>query len=417
MPCSNAAAGYDRGMSEVGIDGLKTVAEAIAVLDVVGVSPRTEQVGLLDADGRVLAADIAADRDYPPFDKSLMDGYALRAADAMAPGTPLRCVGEVAAGASLSRPLASGECVAIMTGAPLPAGADAVVPIERTTRSGDAVTLSAAIKIGSAVASRGVESKIGRVLLTRGVRLEPAQLAVCAQVGAAVVSVFARPQVGILSSGDEVIPFDQQPTGAQVRGSNSILLAALARRYGSEVIDLGHVRDDPAAIAEKLRTPDLDALLVTGGMSMGAYDFTPRVLRDLGYDLAVTKLKVKPGKPFVFATRDPDSPLTPFVFGLPGNPVSAFVCTVRLASRVLLRLGGASPEPTWATATLADNLPANGPREFYLPATVTAGVANAPAWGGSADVFGLASANALIVRAANEAALPKGMSVAAILLP
>ena len=400
---------------DVGLDQLVTVRAALVALDAAAVSPRIESVGLPDADGRVLAADIAADRDYPPFDKSLMDGYAVRSADVGRAGVALRCTGEVAAGAASARPLAAGECVAIMTGAPLPAEADAVVPIEKAARSGDAITLSTAIKSGGAVSLRGVEARAGDLVLTRGTRLGPAQLAACAQVGAATVRVFARPRVGILSTGDEVIPFDQTPVGPQVRGSNSILLTSLVRRYGCEPVDLGHVRDDPAAIADKLRTPGLDALLITGGMSMGAYDFTPRVLRDLGYDLAVTKLKIKPGKPFVFAKGDGAGP--PFVFGLPGNPVSAFVCTVRLASRVLLRLGGASPEPNWTMATLADALPANGPREFYLPAVVASGVATTPSWGGSADVFTLASANALIVRAADEAALPKGTSIVAILLP
>ncbi|HEX8324556.1 MAG TPA: molybdopterin molybdotransferase MoeA [Tepidisphaeraceae bacterium] len=450
-------------MSEVGLDELITAAAAISVIDATPVSLCVEYVPLTDADGRVLAADVLADRDYPVFEKALMDGYAVRAADTTA--GRLKAVGEVAAGGQHRAALGAGECVAIMTGAPLPPGADSVVPIERTRRDGDVVLLEGPIRCGASVAPRAADSAAGRLLLARGTRLGPAQLAVCAQVGVAAPAVFARPRVGILSSGDEIVPFDAEPTGTQLRNSNTPLLASLVRRYGGDVVDLGHVRDDPAAIAERLSTGGLDAILVTGGMSMGVYDYTPRVMRDLGYELAITKLKIKPGKPFVFARRaadhtsepnstnpaagvnpratDADSKIetvaarvhtrgsyptsvkpvdaapapTPFIFGLPGNPVSAFVCTVRLASRLLLRLGGASPEPQWTTATLGHYLPPNGPREFYQPTVIEAGTARVLAWNGSADLFTLAQANALLPRRTDEPQLPSGTSVTLIRLP
>ena len=405
-------------VTDVGLDNLISVANAIAILDTTPVSPRTERIALPSADGRVLARPISADRDYPPFDKALMDGYAVRAEDA---GGSFRKVGEIAAGGTAGvKALRAGDCVSIMTGAPLPPGADAVVPIEWTSLAGEVVTVRGNVRPGHAVAKRATEAKAGDGILPAGARLGPAQISVCAQVGAALVDVFARPRVGVLSTGDEIVAFDTTPVGSQIRNSNSVLLSALVRRYGGQVDHLGHVRDDPAAIAEVLATPGLDAILVTGGMSMGAYDYTPRVMRELGYELAITKLKIKPGKPFVFARKPTpagkDAP-PPFIFGLPGNPVSALVCTVRLVSRLLQRLQGASPEPTWETATLTAALPPNGPREFYQPVLTESGTVSPLAWGGSSDVFTLARANALLIRAADEAALPAGTAVPLLRFP
>jgi molybdopterin molybdotransferase len=398
-------------VSEVGLDQLISVAEAIALLDAQPVVARTERIALSSADGRVLAKPVSADRDYPPFDKALMDGFAVRAAD----GDGVRkCIGEIAAGApAVGRALKAGECFAIMTGAPMPAGSDAVIPVEWTRRDGNGVTTSKAPWVGHALLKRAAENKAGDPLLEAGVTLGPAQLSVCAQVGAALVDVFARPRVGIVSSGNEVVAFDTIAVGTQIRNSNSILLTSLVRRFGAQVEHLGHVADDPAAIAEVLQTPNLDAILITGGMSMGEYDYTPKVLRNLGYELAITKLKMKPGKPFVFARKAN----APFVFGLPGNPVSAFVCTVRLVSRLLCRFGGGCPDPQWETANLTDALPANGPREFYLPVHLDSGQVTPLRWGGSADIVTLAQANGLLVRMADQGPLQAGTKVVVLRLP
>lgn len=405
-------------MTEPDVATLMSVADAIAILDATAVTPRTETMTLTEADGRVLAGAVRADRDAPPFDKALMDGFAVRAADAASGGT-LRRVGEVAAGGTETRTIGPGECVAIMTGAPVPPGADAVLPVEFTKTTGDVVTVQRAIKAGNAIQPRAAEAKAGDELLPAGARLTPAGIAVCATVGAAKVDVFARPRVGVLNTGDEIVPHTVAPNGAQIRNSNTPMLLALLKRYGVEPIDLGHAADDPATIAAALSSPGLDAILVTGGMSMGNYDYTPRVLKELGYDLAITKLKVKPGKPFVFAKKLESRRLVdaPFIFGLPGNPVSAFVCTARLASRLLLRMGGGAAEPEWIVANLGHDLAANGPREFYQPAIVDAGIVRVPAWNGSADLFRLSVANALLVRPADEAALPAGSRVTLLRLP
>ena len=400
-------------MSEPDVSELLTVAQAIDVLDGVAVKPRVVDVALADADGLVLAADVVSDRDYPPFDKSLMDGYAVRCADltATSPVT-LNVVGEIAAGQQAARDLAAGEAFAIMTGAPMPAGADGVVPVEDTELA-ETVRILRSTTPGRFIAKRGSDVRGGATVLRRGVRLGPAQLAVAASVGASRVAAFAKPQAAVLATGDELVPIDQTPGPAQIRNSNSLMLVSLLKRLGCAVTDLGVVRDTPdavrSALADGMR---FDVLFVTGGMSMGQHDYVPRTLAELGVDLRITKLRIKPGKPFVFGVKDGR-----FVFGLPGNPVSGFVCTVRLAARLLARLSGLDPEPRWLTEPLVSPLPANGPREFYQPAVFTEKGVTVLEWKGSADVYTLAAANALLVRAENEPARPAGDVVRVLELP
>jgi molybdopterin molybdotransferase len=347
-----------------------------------------------------LAEQISSDRDYPPFDKAVMDGFAVRAADVAKGGATLRVIDTIAAGAVGERAVEAGEAVAIMTGAPLPPGADAVVPVEETTRVGDRVTFRRAARAGEAIARRSSDVEAGRVVLAKGARLGPAQIAVAASVGAVEVPVFAPPSAAVLSKGDELVEIEAAPTGAQIRNSNSAMLVALLRRLGCDVRDLGIARDDPAVIRDAI-TKGIslaDALFVTGGMSMGERDYVPRLLQELGMELRITKLRIKPGKPFVFAAQ---STGTRYVFGLPGNPVSAFVCTLRLASRVLARMAGGTPDGRIGEAKLSSPLPANGPREFYQPALRIGGGVDPMAWKGSADIFTLAVANCLIIRPAD----------------
>lgn len=399
-------------MSEPDVSQLLSVAEAIAIIDAVEVTPRVVEVPLDRADGFRLAREIVADRDYPPFDKSLMDGYAVRCADVATTPVELRVAGEIAAGSEAARGLAPQEAIAIMTGAPLPDGADGVVPVEDTERVGDRVRIHRGTSPGRFIAKTGSDVRAGAVVLEKGTMLGPAQLAVAASVGAARVSAFAKPQVAILATGDELVPFDQPPSGAQIRNSNSIMLVALLRRLRCDVTDLGNVRDDPKLVRDALQNGmTFDVLFVTGGMSMGQYDYVPRTLIELGADLKITKLRIKPGKPFVFATHG--TPMR-YVFGLPGNPVSGFVCTVRLASRLLARLSGGIAQERLVDAKLANPLAANGPREFYQPVFLDAGMVTPLQWKSSADIYSLARANALLARAENESALAAGASVRVI---
>lgn len=401
-------------MSEPDVSSLLTVSQAIAILDAVAVDPRTVRVPLAQAGGLVLAEDLAADRDYPPFDKSLMDGFAVRCADVAAAPARLKLIGEVAAGQVADRPIAPGEAMAIMTGAPLPVGADGVVPVEETSRDGEHVRIARALDASRYIARQGADITAGAAILQRGTRLHAAQVAAAAMIGAALVAVYARPRAAVLSTGDELVGVGDTPIGAQIRNSNSPMLLALLRQLGCDTIDLGAVRDDPAAIAARLEQGLAhDALFVSGGMSMGTYDHVPRLLAELGVNLRITKLRIKPGKPFVFGERNGR-----FVFGLPGNPVSGFVCTIRLAARLLARLSGGTPTESWITGQLTTALPPNGPREFYQPCritrTPTATQITPLNWKGSADLFTLASAQALLVRPENDPARQANDIVAAL---
>ena len=419
-------------MEDLDVSDLLTVAAAMAVIDAAPLpaAPRVERVPLAEAQGRRLAQDLVADRDAPPFDKSQMDGFAVRCADVAGAPVELRVIGEIAAGTTADRGLEAGEAFAIMTGAPMPPGADGVVPVEETAVGAHPQTvqiMKPAAK-GRYIAPRGSDARAGQVLLRRGVELDAAQLTVAASVGAAEVAVHARPRVAVLSTGDELVPVGEQPGPNQIRNSNNVMLVALLRRMGCHITDHGTARDDPQAIRSAMEAAlsENHVLFVTGGMSMGTHDYVPRVISDLKFEIRISKLRIKPGKPFVFAvsaTAENDFAADHrYIFGLPGNPVSGFVSTLRLASRLLVRLAGGQPREKWLAGKTDVGLPANGPREFYQPviwspiqggtsarsefATVTP-----LAWKGSADIFTLATANALLVRPENEPPLGKGTLV------
>ena len=417
-------------MADDDASGLMTVAQAIEVLDQTPVRPRIEQVALAASAGRRLAEDRVADRDYPPFRKSLMDGYAVRASEVRDAPAALRVVGEIFAGMSPARALSVGEAMAIMTGAPMPAGADGVVPFEEVEqRLGLGKTIRTVRPVDAAryVVARGSDCPARQTVLHRGQIMGPAQIAVAATIGATTLAVYVRPRVAILGTGDELAGADDIPGPAAIRDSNTPMLAALLTQLGCEVIDIQRVGDDPELIAAAIaRATASDALFITGGMSMGTHDHVPRLLREAAMDLRISKLRIKPGKPFAFAVRSSDvqeSPHHGLVLGLPGNPVAAFILTVRLAARVLTRIAGGKPEDRWRRAQLATDLLANGGREFYQPALLTCADADSPSglpdlmpiqWKGSADSFSLAAANALLVRPANDPARQAGETVAAL---
>lgn len=405
-------------MSDLDVSQLISVEEAQRIIDAAAVRPRVERAPLRDAVGRVLAEALSADRDYPPFDRALMDGYAVRSTDA-AYGATLRVIGEIAAGRPVELSIAAGEAAAIMTGAPMPSGADAVIPIERCepTADGRTVRLLAPATPGLNVTPRGADVPIGATLLEPGAILGPAQVAVAATVGAATIPCHARPRCALLATGDELAPPGAAPRPWEIRNSNNDMLRALLVRLGGDVVDDAVAPDEPAGVRAAIDSAAqrCDVLFVSGGMSMGKYDFVPVALRESGFELRITRLRIRPGKPFVFAVRPNDGKVA---FGLPGNPVSAFVCTLRLASRLIRRMTARGPEPTWILAPLARPLAtANGPREFYQPASWDGARVTPLEWKGSADVFTLARANVLLVRPENDPAHPSDAMATLLEIP
>ena len=398
------------------------VDQAIAIIDAVPLEP----IITIDVDltlpeeqmtANVLAVDVFADRDQPPFDKSLVDGFAVRAADTGS-GSPLSLVGEIAAGAVATQvAIQHGEAIAIMTGAPIPEGADAVIPVEESTVAGEEVHFKSPEKAGRFITVRGADVRAGDLVLPKGTVIGPAQLAVLASVGVTHAPVIGDPIVHVLVTGDEIVGSDEIPALGQIRDSNGPMLVSLLRHLQTmpRASRVGDCRDSIKTAIDGI-VAEADVLLVSGGMSMGTHDHVPSVLAELGFELRITKLRIKPGKPFVFATRTRPGKLD-YVFGLPGNPVSGFVCTLRLVSRLIARLRGLPPADNFVHAALSADLPANGPREFYQPAILKDGVAKPLDWRGSADIFTLAKADALIVRPADEPARTQGETVRAILIP
>lgn len=373
--------------------------------------PSAERVAVADAAGRVLAESVASDIDSPPYDKSIVDGYALRAAEVSQQPTALVVIEEVVAGAVPRRSLSAGEATRIMTGAPLPEGADAVVMVERTESLagdglGQVVVRSEGIVAGQNIARRATSMRRGEVVLHLGHRLRSIEIGVLSEVGRVEVEVARRPHVAVLATGNELVPPTELPASGQIRNSNGAMLVSAVRRAGCLPIDLGIGRDEPQALT-RLITDGLqaDVLLISGGVSAGVLDLVPGVLAGLGVRQVFHKVRVKPGKPVWFGVREEAG--STLVFGLPGNPVSSLVCFELFVRPALIALAGGPFEPaTISRAALAAPFVHRGERPTYHPGYLAAaheGWRVEPlAWQGSGDLRTLASANSLIHFAAGE---------------
>ena len=364
----------------------------------------TESVPLREALGRVLAHDIVSDRDYPPFDRSIRDGYAVRGADTH-PGAQLRCIGELKAGDTPSLAVSAGSCVQIMTGAALPADADAVVMIEHTRREGDLITVDRAVKSGQHVVGKGSEQSAAGTVLAAGVRIGFAEIAAAAQVGASHPVVMRKPRIAVLSTGDEVVDFASTPGPFQIRNSNSVSLGAQISLLGGEAVILGNAKDSLAELRAKISAGlEADALILSGGVSMGKYDLVEPVLREFGAELVFDAVAIRPGKPVVFAIckGKPFGAHDKPVFGLPGNPVSTMVTFGLFVQPAVDILGGAEVRPLpFVQAVLTAPLSEKPGLTHFLPARIswrgeTAHVAPL-VWQGSGDVVAMAHANCLMV--------------------
>ena len=353
---------------------------------------------LLAGLGRVLAEKILADRDFPPFDRATRDGYAVRAADLASVPARLEVVGEVKAGELGTCPVGRGQAVGIMTGAPLPAGADAVVMVEHTALAGNSVEVQRNVSSGENFVPRGAEARAGQVLLDRGRRLDHAAIAIAASVGKSRVQVFRKPRVAVLSTGDEVVEIDAKPGPAQIRNSNSYSLAAQVLNAGGEPVRLAIAPDERqplrALIEEGL---GCDLLLLTGGVSMGKYDLVEQVLEELKAEFYFTGSQIQPGRPVVFGSCG-----RKYFFGLPGNPVSTMVTFELFARPMLEALAGQIARPLiFVRARLKAEIRTKVGLKRFLPAVLAGEFENAEVelarWQGSGDIAALARANCYVV--------------------
>jgi molybdopterin molybdotransferase len=385
--------------------------------------PLTPEVAALTpaALGRVLAADITADADSPPFPKSLRDGYAVRAADCTAPGAELKLVEEVPAGKVPTKPVGAGEASRIFTGAPIPTGADAVVMQEHAQPlDGGRVRITdTMVKPRQHVYAQGTEMRAGAAVLRTGTPLNPTAFGVLAGVGQTTVSAYPFPRVSVIATGDELVEASAKPEPGQIRNTNGPMLTAQTVRGGGLPRYLGIARDDRSVtrslIAEGLEGSDV--LLIAGGVSVGAHDHVPGVLTELGVTVHFRQVRMKPGKPLLFGTGPKGTP----VFGLPGNPASSFVgfeLFVRPAIRILG--GHEHPGPRTIRLPVTESIAETNDRPTYRPAKLEVSqtgwsVCPLP-WSGAPDLVGMQPADALLVLPAGDTRVDRGAIMDVVLL-
>jgi len=377
-----------------------------------------DQISLLNAKGRILAEDVVADVNLPPFPRSSMDGYAVRAVDVAEAPVQLEVAATIPAGRSSDIFLQPGQAAKVMTGAPVPNGADAIQIVEKTRslNEGGSVEILEPVTGGANIAPRGSEAHVNEVVATTGSFISPAVIGLLAAVGKNVVSVYGVPSVALLSTGDELIEISEQPRNGQIRNSNSYALHAQVSQVGARPYMLGIAKDRKSHlkhyIAQGLR---YDVLLLSGGVSMGDLDLVEEVLGEAGFEILFNKVAVKPGKPTVFAKSGQT-----LIFGLPGNPVSAstiFELLVRPALRKMM--GFPLYQNQLVSATLTQHFPNRSDREYYAPAVT---------WyednrffvrplrsRGSADVVTYASSNSYLICPSERPELIEGDDVEVML--
>jgi molybdopterin molybdotransferase len=393
-----------------------------------------ELLELLESAGQVLAEPVVADRNFPPFPRAMRDGYAVRSADLSSPPATLEVIGEIKAGVASSDvpALQPGQAAAIMTGAPAPPGADAVVMIEYTSRQADRVQVLKSVAAGDNVVPAGSEARRGERLLSPGLRLDFAAIAVAASSGRSRLLVYRKPQVAVLATGDEIVDIDVQPKANQIRNSNSSSLAAQVQAAGGEPLILPISPDAPGRLRELISDGlESDLLLLAGGVSMGKYDLGEQVLAELHAEFFFTGAQIQPGRPVVFG-RVPrgagaparDLPATAqahtYFFGLPGNPVSTMVTFELFARPILEALAGMTPRKlVFLHARLRSEIKTKTGLKRFLPAILSGEFEHSEVelarWHGSGDVASMARANCYIVIPPDREQIAAGEWVAVLL--
>lgn len=399
------------------------VAEAIGIVREQTAALTPELIALADARGRFLNQDIVADSDLPPFDRSQMDGYAVRSIDIQTTPVRLKIVGESAAGRGWHHEMKSGEAVRIMTGAPVPAGADSVQQVELTHEVNDSaeVEIRETVALGRSIVKRGSEVKEAETVLRAGGQIGAAAIAVLASFGYAQVRVGKRPRVAVLATGTELVAVEEKPGRDQIRDSNNLTIGAYAELAGAVVEQMPLAGDDTSLLKRQIAAAAErnDIVITSGGVSVGAYDFTKPALKELGGEIFFERVALRPGKPTVFA-RLPNGAL---FFGLPGNPVSVSVTFNLFARTAILAMQGAKEtglREDWAV--LGRNVKGAVERESYLPAqlsTTEAGLilAEPLKWGGSSDFVGFVQATSLIIVPPDTGIVEAGTKVRVVRLP
>jgi len=361
-----------------------SVNEAVAeMLARVAVLP-TERKRLREVPGRVLRQSIAADRDGPPFDRATLDGVCLRHADWAAGQREFPVAGLQAAGAVPEPAPPEGACLEIMTGAPVPAPCDCVLPVEDFSRDGDRIIArpDAELSPGQGIHRRGSDFKAGDVLLEPGRRMTGREMAVAASVGCGELEVSVVPKIAIVTTGDELVDVEDEPKPHQIRRSNDVALRTFLHGAGFGDIELNHLPDNEQAISwncERL-LQQFDVILLTGGASKGRFDFVPAVLRELGVQPVFHGVAQRPGKPLFFGTFErpgdflhPEDTRVVAVFALPGNPVSGFTCAHRYVLPAVEKMAGITVAPPAETAVLTGTIPAHPDLTLFVPVCLSAG--------------------------------------------
>jgi molybdopterin molybdotransferase len=361
-------------------------------------------LALAAALGLVLAEDIVSDLDMPPYDKAMMDGFALRCADLNDGRAELTIVEEVMAGQMPQIAVAAGEATRIMTGAPLPSGVDTVVMSERceVLDSRRVAVNDPALRPGQNLLKRGREMSEGEVVLRAGTPLRPQELGLLAAVGRTAVALVPRPRTAVLATGDELVDSDERPGPGQIRNSNAVMLCAQVQRAGGEPHNLGIARDAPEELKQRIAAGlHFDVLILSGGVSAGQRDLVPSILAALGVRALFHHVAMKPGKPVLFGILEQAEALPRLVFGLPGNPVSSLVCFELFVRPALRALLGLEPGPRFVSALLSQDFPYRSERPTYHPARLqsdgTGWRVEPVAWFGSADLRGVSPANAFVL--------------------
>jgi len=389
------------------------------------IAPGTELVSFLQSAGRVLAEPIVADRDFPPFPRATRDGYAVRAADIATVPVALHVIGEIKAGAADGPPLliGHGQAVSIMTGAAIPSGADAVVMVEYTSASGQAVDVTRSVSLGENIVPAGSEAKQGTILVDKGTRLSAATVALAASVGKSQLKVYQRPRMSVLATGDELVEVDARPGPQQIRNSNSYSLAIQVEAAGGEAVILPVAPDESKRLRELImKGLECDLLLLSGGVSMGKYDLVEQVLQELHADFFFTGAQIQPGRPIVFGRvpQGEGNGASRYFFGLPGNPVSTMVTFELFAQPMIEALGGMVPNPLkFAHAELKSEIKTRTGLKRFLPGVLSGEFEDTKVelvpWQGSADIAATARANCYVVIPPDRDRLAPGEWVAVLL--